>query len=206
MTNVDVSIVNYGAGNIASVVNMVKRLGYSCSVVTTAEEIKQAKKIIIPGVGAFDAGMSNLIKNNLVEALNYMALEKCVPTLGICLGAQLLGKSSDEGELKGLGWLDFKCVKFQSTQTLKVPHMGWNFVKVENECLLTKNLPENSRYYFVHSFFMKMNNPAQALFTTQYGADFTSGVVKDNIYGLQFHPEKSHKFGMALLKNFLEIQ
>ena len=206
MNKSDVSIVNYGVGNISSVVNMVKRIGYMASVVSTPSELLGAKRIILPGVGAFDAGMSKLKEYDLIAPLTELAFEQKIPFLGICLGAQLLGKRSEEGHEPGLGWLDFQCSKFIATDKLKVPHMGWNYVERIKKCSLTEKFLEEARFYFVHSYYMDVYDSSQILFKTTYGKEFASGVVKDNIYGVQFHPEKSHKFGMQLMKNFMEIE
>ncbi|MNK22772.1 Imidazole glycerol phosphate synthase subunit HisH 1 [compost metagenome] len=200
----DVSIVDYGVGNIASVGNMVKRLGFSFNIVGDSLSLREATRIILPGVGAFDSGMTNLNELGLRDGLNFMALEKKVPILGICLGAQLLGFGSEEGRERGLGWIDFECQKFQSMDNLKVPHMGWNYVTAEKESVLSKGISDG-RFYFVHSYFMKPKNQEDILFSTVYGKKFAAAVAKDNIYGVQFHPEKSHKFGLQLMKNFLEI-
>ncbi|MEK2645197.1 imidazole glycerol phosphate synthase subunit HisH [Bdellovibrio sp. BCCA] len=206
MSNCDVTIIDYGSGNIASVVNMVKRIGYSATVAKDPRELSGAARVILPGVGAFDAGMQKLREREFIDPLTKLAFEAKIPFLGICLGSQLLGRSSEEGKELGLGWLDFECRKFIPEGNLKVPHMGWNFVSTRNMCAVTRDLPQDPRFYFVHSYYMDVHDSSQVLFNTYYGHDFASGVVKENIYGVQFHPEKSHKFGMSLLRSFLEAR
>jgi glutamine amidotransferase len=191
-------------GNLGSIVNMFKKIGVEAKVTGDIKEIEQADKILLPGVGAFDAAMSRIKANGLTEVLNYKATEQKVPVLGICLGMQLLTDSSEEGMLPGLGWIPAKTIKFNFTKEsgLKVPHMGWNMVKENRPSQLTKDFEEESRFYFVHSYYVKCENDENSVLKTNYGLEFDSAIQKDNIYGAQFHPEKSHKFGMKLLKNF----
>jgi len=168
----------------------------------------KAEKLLLPGVGAFDAGMQNLNNSGMIDALNEKVLNQKTPMLGICLGMQLLTKGSEEGKLPGLGWIDAYTYKFNfwaNPDKLKVPHMGWNFIYSVKEHALVKNIPKNPRYYFVHSYYVKCNNPEDALVTCHYGIDYTCGVQQENVMGVQFHPEKSHKYGFQLLKNFNEI-
>ncbi|MCD6068698.1 MAG: wbuY [Bacteroidetes bacterium] len=199
-----ITIINYGMGNLGSIVNMFKKIGVEAKVTGDIKEIEQADKILLPGVGAFDAAMSRIKANGLTEVLNYKATEQKVPVLGICLGMQLLTDSSEEGMLPGLGWIPAKTIKFNFTKEsgLKVPHMGWNMVKENRPSQLTKDFEEESRFYFVHSYYVKCENDENSVLKTNYGLEFDSAIQKDNIYGAQFHPEKSHKFGMKLLKNF----
>ena len=203
-----ITIIDYGAGNIKSIRNMLKKIGVESIISNNPEEIAVANKLILPGVGHFDFGMQNLRKSGLIDVLNRSVLEKKTPLLGICLGAQLLGNSSEEGVEKGLGWIDMENIKFDTQKMesqLKVPHMGWNQVTIEQESTLFNNLEQEARFYFVHSYHMKPNNSSSPLASTNYGYSFTSAVEYDNIYGVQFHPEKSHKFGMQLLKNFSKL-
>jgi len=202
-------IVDYGLGNLGSMANMLKKIGTEVAVSSDPSIIGTAHKLILPGVGTFDEGMMNLqLSSGLVKVLNKRVLEDKIPVLGVCLGMQLLGKRSEEGQLPGLGWLDAKTIRFKfqdANANLKIPHMGWNQLTVCQTHLLFAGLEEVNRFYFVHSYHVVCANPNNILSTTSYGLDFTSAIVKDNIMGVQFHPEKSHKFGMRLLKNFVEL-
>lgn len=202
-----ITIIDYGMGNLGSIQNMFKRIGVESEIASDKQRIAAAKKILLPGVGAFDAAMERIAEAELTELLNKKALEEKVPTLGICLGMQLLTKNSEEGKLPGLGWIDARTIKFNfvSGSSLKVPHMGWNRVYAVNDSPLIADLPEEPRFYFVHSYYVKANDLADVLTTTFYGQDFHSVVQHENIYGAQFHPEKSHKFGMRLLENFARL-
>jgi len=204
-----IAIVDYGVGNLGSIQNMLKRVGVSEAIVTSDPQIiRNAEKMILPGVGAFDAGMQKIHESGLSETLNYFAQELKRPVLGICLGMQLLTKGSDEGMLPGLGWIDASTLRFEfedGLNHLKVPHMGWNEVKELKEHPLIKSLPDRSRFYFVHSYYVQCHNPADRLLSCNYGIEFTCAVQHENIMGVQFHAEKSHKFGMQLLKNFSEL-
>ena len=197
-------IIDYGIGNLGSILNMLKRIKVQAKISSDPEEIKTAEKLILPGVGAFDTAMNALNKSGLIPLLNKKVLEDKTPVLGICLGMQLLATGSEEGKLKGLGWLDAKTMKFKfdPNEKLKVPHMGWNRIKIIKEKPLLKDMPKNARFYFVHSYYVKCANSKDVAATTNYGTDFASIVQKGNIYGAQFHPEKSHRFGMKLLENF----
>ncbi|MEI6766182.1 MAG: imidazole glycerol phosphate synthase subunit HisH [Bacteroidota bacterium] len=200
-------IVDYGMGNLGSIANMIHKLGCKSLITADPQAIMSADKLILPGVGAFDHGMNNLHQKGLAAALNTRVVEQKTPILGICLGMQLMGKSSEEGIEKGLGWIDGGCIKFSFSgddMKLRIPHMGWNTVNIKKENPLLDNELEDTRYYFVHSYHMQCNDPAQVLATAVYGYEFPCVVWKDNIYGAQFHPEKSHKFGMRLLTHFIE--
>jgi imidazole glycerol-phosphate synthase subunit HisH len=198
-----ISIVDYGMGNSGSILNMYKHLEIPAQVVSTPEEIAKAEKLILPGVGAFDTAMRTLKEKGLLDALNKKAKSK-TPILGICLGAQLLTKKSEEGTLPGLGWIDAETKKFSFKQPLNVPHMGWNYIHETRKNKLFAGIDAEPRFYFVHSYHLVCNEPCD-IATTNYGYDFVSAVQKGNIYGVQFHPEKSHKFGMHVLKNFAEL-
>lgn len=203
-----ISIINYKAGNIKSIQNMLKRIGVKSMICSSIEEIEQADKLILPGVGHYDHGMKNLHQSGLIEILNKKVLKDKIPLLGICLGAQLLGNKSEEGIEKGLGWIDMDVIKFDKkklSSSLKIPHMSWNEIKINKPSALFEGLNNESRFYFVHSYHMQPSERTDILSTTNYGYDFTSAIEKDNIYGVQFHPEKSHKFGMQLLTNFSNI-
>jgi imidazole glycerol-phosphate synthase subunit HisH len=199
-------IVDYGMGNLGSIVNMIKKVGSQAVISSDPEQIRQAPKIILPGVGAFDTGMRRLNELGLVDVLNEKVLVEKTPTIGVCLGMQLLAKGSEEGVLPGLGWIDADVVRFRfEGNQLRIPHMGWNTVNIQHEECLFRGLNNESRFYFVHSYHMVCHNTEDILTTTPYGYDFVSSVERGNIYGAQFHPEKSHKFGMRLLKNFVEL-
>ena len=203
-----ITIINYGAGNIKSIQNMLKKLGVESEISDDATTINNAKKLILPGVGAFDYGMQQLKKSGLIETLYKKVIEEKTPLLGICLGAQMLGNKSEEGTEKGLAWIDMDVVKFDTkklSNNLKVPHMNWNEINIKKTTPLFNKLNNQSRFYFVHTYHMQTNNPTDVLCTSNYGYEFVSGVHKNNIWGMQFHPEKSHKFGMKLLENFAAI-
>ena len=202
-----ITIVNYGMGNLGSVQNMCKRIGVPSEITGDPPIIAKSAKLLLPGVGAFDAAMQKIADSGLREVLDKKVKEEKVPTLGICLGMQLLTNSSEEGVLPGLGWIPAKTLKFRFTQDsgLKIPHMGWNRVFVKKESPLIKDLPEEPRFYFVHSYYVQCDNEEDVLTTTPYGGHFHSIVQKGNVFGAQFHPEKSHKYGMKLLANFASI-
>lgn len=202
-----ISIIDYGIGNLGSIQNMIKRMGGTSIITSNPDEIKAATKLLLPGVGAFDNGMNHLKDTGLIELLNQRVLIEKVPVIGICLGMQLLMESSEEGKESGLGWIkgSVKKFKFEDRPDLKIPHMGWNLVETRKETPLTKNMYEETRFYFVHSYYVECADPADIMFTTRYGLEFTSGLQHENIFGAQFHPEKSHKFGMKLFENFIKI-
>ena len=202
-----ITIINYGMGNLGSVQNMLKRIGVKSIISSDINEIEKAEKILLPGVGAFDAAISKIDELNLRPVLTFMAKEKKVPFLGICLGMQLLTDSSEEGVLKGLNFVPAKTIKFKFPENsdLKIPHMGWNLVTKKTESVLTKNFTNEFRFYFVHSYHVKCDNPINSILTTNYGYEFDSAIQNENVFGAQFHPEKSHKYGMQLLSNFANI-
>jgi imidazole glycerol-phosphate synthase subunit HisH len=204
-----IAIINYGLGNLGSIQNMLKKVGCTDAVVTAdPNQINKADKLILPGVGAFDNGMQKINESGLLQLLNQNVLEARKPVLGICLGMQLLTRGSEEGVLPGLGWIRANTVKFnfgENPEQLKIPHMGWNEVTKSKTHPLTDSLPEHSRFYFVHSYYVKCDDTADELLRCHYGTDFTCSVQHENIMGVQFHPEKSHKFGMLILKNFFTL-
>lgn len=201
-----ITVVDYGMGNLGSIMNMLKKMGVRAEVTSDAARIRSASRLIIPGVGAFDAGMRNLRALGLVEPLGEAALSRRVPTLGICLGMQLMTLRSEEGAADGLGWINAEVRRFAPSDVgrLKVPHMGWNVVHSVRESPLVGSWREEQRFYFVHSYHVVCASPADVLLRSTYGVDFTAGFQRDNLMGVQFHPEKSHKFGMRLLGNFAE--
>ncbi len=198
-------IVDIGVGNLGSITNMFKKIGVKAVASDNPNDFLEATKIVLPGVGAFDEGMRRLKEQGFIETLNKRVLGDKVPVIGICLGSQLLGKSSEEGERAGLGWIDMEVVRFPKDKGLRVPHMGWNVVNPVGNQGIFAGVEGELRYYFVHTYHMKCNNSKDIAGTTQYGDEFTSAIHHENIYGVQFHPEKSHRFGAALLKNFAEL-
>jgi len=202
-----VTIVDYGVGNLASIANMARKAGTDCVISSDPAVVAAADKLILPGVGAFDRGMANLAERGLIPILNERAMERRVPTLGLCLGMQLLGRGSEEGTRPGLGWLAADSVRFTfpADTALKVPHMGWNFIEPAAPAALVQSLPPEPRFYFVHSYYLACDNPGDVMCWTTYGGRFASGIHKGNLWGTQFHPEKSHSFGLALLRNFLAL-
>lgn len=200
-----VGIINYGLGNLGSIQNMLKAVGEKSIITANSEELEKCDKYILPGVGAFDAGMSKLNETGLAEYIKQKAQTEKKPILGICLGMQLLGRKSEEGELPGLCLIPFDNIKFRiDTSDLKVPHMGWDIVEFKQHNPLIDNLEGVQRYYFVHSYHAKCDSEENILMTCNYGYEFAASVVKDNIMGVQFHPEKSLDFGMSLLRNFVK--
>ena len=202
-----ITIVNYGLGNIGSMQNMLRHIGVLSKLESDPIEISKARKLILPGVGSFDAAMKEI--NNipgLLNVLNHKAKVEKIPILGICLGMQLMTRSSEEGEKKGLGWINADTKRFRLESKFKVPHMGWNNVEVNSSTELTDLSDDEQRFYFVHSYYVKVDHQVNSLFKTKYGfVEFDSGIVDQNIYGVQFHPEKSHKFGMNLFQRFANI-
>lgn len=199
-----ITIVDYGLGNLGSVLNMMKKIVVPAQITSDPETISKAQKILLPGVGAFDAAMEKLHKTKLREILDHKALVEKVPVLGICLGMQLLTRGSEEGQLPGLNWVPAFTYKFPASQ-LKVPHMGWNLVKPFTSSPLIENFDEEFRFYFVHSYYVKAEDEKNSIMRTEYGITFDSGIQNENIFGAQFHPEKSHRFGMQLFKNFAKL-
>lgn len=202
-----IAIINYGLGNLASIKNMFKRLGIDAVITGDASEIKSAAKLLLPGVGHFKRGMANLNDSGLIDVLHDEVLEKKKPILGICLGAQLMTAHSEEGDVDGLNWVDANTVHFDTTKLsgLPVPHMGWTDINPKNHSELLNDLPADPRYYFVHSYHFQFHKEDEITATATYGYEFACAFKKGNIFGAQFHPEKSHKYGMKMLSNFNEI-
>jgi glutamine amidotransferase len=200
-----ITIVDYGMGNVGSILNMLKYLGHAARISAEPEDIRQAAKLILPGVGSFDTGMNNLEARGLRQVLDEAVCERHVPLLGICLGMQLLSRRSEEGKLPGLGWINAETVRFRfaaADTEPKIPHMGWNLIfPVRSDPLLTE-IEEEARFYFVHSYHLICSDQKDELARTTHGYTFPSIVNRGHIYGTQFHPEKSHRFGMKLLGNF----
>lgn len=201
-------IVDYGMGNLGSIKNMLSYLKKDSIITSDLSVIRKAKKLILSGVGAFDNGMKNLQENDLSKLLTYKVINEKTPILGICLGMQLLTDKSEEGIEHGLGWIPGETKRFNfknENKTLKIPHMGWNTVNPKKNSLLLSDMYEEPRFYFVHSFYVATAYQEDTLCETNYGFIFTSAIEKGNIFGVQFHPEKSHKFGMKILNNFAEL-
>jgi imidazole glycerol-phosphate synthase subunit HisH len=203
----NIVIVDYGMGNLNSVSKKLYRLGVQAHISSDPNEILKADKIILPGVGNFKKAMENLQLLNLTETLNEIAIVKREPVLGICLGMQLMAESSEEGHSQGLGWFNGKVKKFTINDTLKhkIPHMGWNEIKIKKNSALMKNIPDLAKFYFVHSFHFNANDNSDVLNETEYEYIFTSAIEKENIFGVQYHPEKSHDAGDTLFQNFVNL-
>lgn len=203
-----ITIIDYGLGNINAFVNVYERLNIPVSVAKTADDLKAATKIILPGVGAFDHAMCKLNNSGMREAIDKLVLDQQLPILGICVGMQILAHSSEEGKLPGLGWINGAAKKFDASgldSKVQLPHMGWNSIQPTNTNPLLVNFNNDSRFYFLHSYYFQCNNQHDTIATTEYCIQFTSAVNSKNIYGVQFHPEKSHQWGIQLLKNFAEM-
>lgn len=199
-------IVDYGISNVRSVVNMVRKAGGDAEATSEPERIRTAEKLILPGVGAFGSGVANLQRLGLVAPLREAALERRVPVLGLCLGMQLLTRASDEGGAPGLGWLPAETRRFQLDDSrLKLPHMGWNEVVAAKPDPLVDALPPQARFYFVHSYYVQCDDPADVLLWSTHGQRFAAGVRRGNLWGMQFHPEKSHQYGLALMRSFVRL-
>lgn len=201
-----IAIIDYGLGNVGSIRNMLKVIGEKSTVTADGSVIETADKLILPGVGSFDAGMESLNKSGLREIILQQVLDKGKPVLGICLGMQLLGMGSEEGKLEGLGLIPFENRRFcfEDDWDLKIPHMGWDLVDFRKDHPLTANLDGRQRYYFVHSYHAVCDKEEYVLMTCEYGYKFAAAVAKGNVMGVQFHPEKSHNFGLALLENYVK--
>ena len=201
-----VTIVDYGIGNLGSIKNMIRKVGGVANISSNPEDIALAKILILPGVGAFDSGMKHLHGSGLLDILNERVLEDNVPVLGICLGAQLMTKSSDEGVEKGLGWFDAHTLRMNFTDIpgrWPLPNVGWRDVSVANGYELLGGIEDTPRFYFVHSYYLSTQNESIISMTSRYGFDFVCGLHRANIHCVQFHPEKSHAFGMQFFRNFL---
>lgn len=204
-----ITLVDYGLGNIQAFANIYKRLNIPVTVADTVDELAKATKIILPGVGAFDWAMTRLNESGLRECLDDLVMEQKRPVLGICVGMQMMAGKSDEGELEGLGWIDAEVKKFDETaftQKTHLPHMGWNDVIPQRIGCLFRGLEDNPRFYFLHSYYFLPKKLEETLAVTDYNGQFTSAVRSGNIFGVQFHPEKSHQWGIQLLKNFAELE
>lgn len=205
-----ISIIDYGLGNVKAIANVYKKLGIPISIARRADDLKRSGKVILPGVGAFDEAISRLEKSGMRTILDEIVLHRRLPVLGICVGMQMLACSSEEGKLAGLGWIDAEVKRFDpSSMSLAppvcIPHMGWNSIRVAREGGLFKDLGNGARFYFLHSYYMRCRKSEDVAALSDYGGEFACAVNAGNVYGVQFHPEKSHQSGIQLLKNFAEL-
>jgi imidazole glycerol-phosphate synthase subunit HisH len=200
-----IGIINYGLGNVKAFDNVYKKLSIPSRIVSSPDDLIGIDKLILPGVGAFDHAMTMLNNSGLRPMLDEMVIVKKMPVIGICVGLQMLAKSSEEGILPGLGWIDGTVMRFDNTH-ICVPHMGWNNIKPYMTDGIFKNLDNFSRFYFLHSYYFKCNIDENIISTTDYYGEFASAVRLENIYGVQFHPEKSHEWGVKLLENFANLK
>ena len=203
-----ITIIDYGVGNIKAFYNIFNKISVEVKIAQKPADLLNSSKLILPGVGHFDYAMKRFKESGMLNTVNEMVLNENLPILGICVGMQMLANSSEEGNLPGLGWIDARVNKIDSNllaQTTRLPHMGWNSIVVKKKNPLLNNLDSNSRFYFLHSYYFDSFNEADSIATSNYGKEFTSVVNHKNIYGVQFHPEKSHHYGIQLLKNFANI-
>ena len=203
-----ITIINYGLGNVQAFANLYRRLNIPALIATRAQHLEGASKLILPGVGAFDHAMELLDGSGMRETVDDLVLKQQVPVLGVCVGMQILAGSSEEGKLSGLGWIDGRVRRFDETKLQRpprLPHMGWNDVVPKGGAKLFSGLEQDSRFYFLHSYYFDCASKDNVLATAEYGIAFGCAVRSNNIYGVQFHPEKSHDYGVRLLKNFAEI-
>jgi glutamine amidotransferase len=201
-----VVIIDYDVGNVGSIHNMLHKIGANSIVSSDPNVISNATHIVLPGVGLFDVAMSKLEALKIIPILEKRVLADKIPILGICLGMQILTRGSEEGKLPGLGWIDGETIKFRNDANcqIRIPHMGWNIAKLAKKSYLFKNVREEQRFYFLHTYHVNLENNQDLLAETFYGYNFASAFQRDNIMGVQFHPEKSHKFGLEFFKNFME--
>jgi glutamine amidotransferase len=203
-----IAIIDYGVGNIGSIANMIAKIGGQVKIVSNYQELRNVSRIILPGVGSFDDGMRRLNQSGILPELEYKIIGQKIPVLGICLGAQMMTKSSEEGVMSGLGWLNADTLKFSSKLiNLPLPNIGWRHVNSYNQTALLNNFDRPPKFYFVHSYYMKpaLNSEQIVAISAEYGIEYACGLSFENIHCVQFHPEKSHKYGMQFFRNFLEL-
>lgn len=201
-----IAVIDYDIGNLGAVANMFARLGAACAVTNDPSRVADASGIVLPGNGSFDACMRNFNQSGLRAVVEQRVHRDGIPLLGICVGAQMLGHGSEEGNSPGLGWIDMEVRRFPVMEGLRIPNMGWGEVRATRaDDPLCRSLDPKARFYFVHSYYLDPADPSETLLEAHYGIDFAAGVVRDNIWGVQFHPEKSHRFGKQLLGAFAEL-
>ena len=203
-----ITLIDYGVGNINAFVNVYKRVDVPVKVAKNAQDLEGAQKLILPGVGHFDHAMSQLNNSGMRTKLDELVLEKKIPVIGICVGMQMMGNYSDEGNMEGLKWIDASVKKFDETkinQVTRLPHMGWNDVKPKKDVALFKGLEKDAIFYFLHTYYFECNNPDDIMAVSDYGIEFACAAHHENKYGIQFHPEKSHHYGEMLLHNFAKL-
>jgi len=200
-----IAIIDYGLGNVQAFKDVYSRLNIAATIAKSAEDLNNATKLILPGVGSFDHAMTKLDESGMHPKIEQLVIETKTPILGVCVGMQMMATSSEEGRLQGLGWIDATVKRFDSEKCIVLPHMGWNDVSPKSNSELFKDMDENIMFYFLHEYYFDACESSNIEATSDYGGEFTCSVRKENIFGVQFHPEKSHNFGMLLLKNFAEI-
>jgi imidazole glycerol-phosphate synthase subunit HisH len=200
-----ITIVDYGLGNVLAFANIYKKLNIPVELASTGSELSSATKILLPGVGSFDWAMTQLNNSGMRETLDFLVLKKNIPVIGICVGMQMMANTSDEGDLEGLSWINAEVKRLDDSNQACLPHMGWNDIDTIHKHPLFLGLEEEARFYFLHSYYFNQREPSQVLTQTYYHQLFTSSVCHKNIFGVQFHPEKSHRWGVQLLKNFSEM-
>jgi imidazole glycerol-phosphate synthase subunit HisH len=203
-----ITLIDYGVGNIFAFQNVYKRLDIPTKIAKNRQDLINAEKLILPGVGSFDYAMSQLNASGMRDTLDELVIKEKVPVIGICVGMQMMGNRSDEGKLEGLKWIDSEILKFDElliNQRTKLPHMGWNDVTPVLGNPLFTGLEKDAIFYFLHSYYFKCNNPSDSIAISDYGISFSSAVNHNNVYGIQFHPEKSHQYGEKLLYNFAKL-
>ncbi|MCI3936823.1 imidazole glycerol phosphate synthase subunit HisH [Chryseobacterium aahli] len=203
-----ITLIDYGVGNINAFVNVYKRVNIPVKIAKNIQDLEGAQKLILPGVGHFNHAMSQLNNSGMRAKLDELVLEKKIPVIGICVGMQMMGNCSDEGNMEGLKWIDASVKKFDETkinQVTRLPHMGWNDVKPKKDLALFKGLENDAIFYFLHTYYFECNNPDDIMAISHYGIEFACAVHHENKYGIQFHPEKSHHYGEILLHNFAKL-
>ncbi len=203
-----IAIIDYGVGNIRAFTNIYKKLNIPIKIAQSFEDLNDVTKLILPGVGAFDHAMEQLNQSGMRQRLDELVIQNKIPVIGICVGMQMLAHSSDEGILPGLGWMDASVKKFDVSKinfNTHLPHMGWNDVRLVKQSGILTGLEKEAKFYFLHSYYFHCNDQMDTIATTEYGIEFSCAVNKNNIYGVQFHPEKSHQYGIQLLHNFANL-